>query len=52
VPPLFGPLTGATAGTTAQALGDPVPELGVGAVLTVGTHGVCGLGAEVFHTLA
>lgn len=39
------PLTTVTARTTAQALGKTVPELGVSAGLTVGTHGVCGLGA-------
>lgn len=40
------PLTGAAAGAAAQALGNPVPELGVRAVLAAGTHGVRGLGAE------
>lgn len=40
-PPLaLGLLTRAAAGATAQALGHPVPELGVHAVLAGGTHGV------------
>ena len=34
----LGLLTRAATGATAQALGDPVPDLGVGAVLARGTH--------------
>lgn len=36
--PSLGLLTGAAAGATAQALGEPVPELGVCAVLAGDTH--------------
>lgn len=36
----LGPLTGAAAGVTAQALESPVPELGVRAVLAGGTLGI------------
>jgi hypothetical protein len=46
------PLTSGTGRTAAQTCTKLVPDLGIHACLTVRTHGVRGLVAEMFHILA